>query len=615
MNCLIMKEMNYKKLYLIAFLLLPLASIQAQDFDEEFLTSLPEDVKEDLLKRNSDKEKLEEDRYRRPSSYVEKENIRKQVEDLKKQLKLLEDKLSEDQEKSDFDKRFGSKIFSLMQTTLMPFNDPNFDASYILDYGDVLELQLLGQKSTSVELPVKRDGSINIPDVGKLNVAGLSLENATNTIVQKVTSSSSSIINAFVTLVSVRDIQVIISGNVFSPGPYTLNGNSTLFHALTVSGGPSDTGSFRKIELVRNNKVIETADIYETFIYGKSSFSTRLRSGDLIFVKPVSNLITISGAVKRPGIYELTEDENLYSALSYANGLNNKANLSEVSLVRIKDGEVKNFKINNLSEFKTLLSNDNDRIVIGSYSYRSVEIKGAVKNPGTYILNEGAGIYDLVTIAGGYTETAYPFGGILENVQTKEINEMAGEKLYESFLDELSRLSSNPAAASTDMTFLVEIINEIKKTKASGRVSAEFDLDKLKNDSSLDVFLQDGDVITIPEFLNHIYVFGEINTEGTIRFKEGAKVDYYIENKGGFNPYANKKNVYILHPNGETSLVSTKRNIFMSAKAKDIELYPGSVIFIPRDTIKVPFSVAAQAYASILGNIGVSLASVSVLKD
>ena len=60
MNCLIMKEMNYKKLYLIAFLLLPLASIQAQDFDEEFLTSLPEDVKEDLLKRNSDKEKLEE---------------------------------------------------------------------------------------------------------------------------------------------------------------------------------------------------------------------------------------------------------------------------------------------------------------------------------------------------------------------------------------------------------------------------------------------------------------------------------------------------------------------------------------------------------------------------
>ena len=247
--------------------------------------------------------------------------------------------------------------------------------------------------------------------------------------------------------------------------------------------------------------------------------------------------------------------------------------------------------------------------------FQDTQIKGAVKNPGTYILNEGAGIYDLVTIAGGYTETAYPFGGILENVQTKEINEMAGEKLYESFLDELSRLSSNPAAASTDMTFLVEIINEIKKTKASGRVSAEFDLDKLKNDSSLDVFLQDGDVITIPEFLNHIYVFGEINTEGTIRFKEGAKVDYYIENKGGFNPYANKKNVYILHPNGETSLVSTKRNIFMSAKAKDIELYPGSVIFIPRDTIKVPFSVAAQAYASILGNIGVSLASVSVLKD
>ncbi len=609
-----MNKMNYKKLYLFGILLTFLVPAQAQDFDDEFLESLPDQVKEDLLKRNSAKEELEEDRYRRPSSYVEKDRVRKEVEDLKRQLQQLEDKLSDDKEGKELDKRFGSKIFSLMQTTLMPFNEPNFDASYTLDYGDVLELQIIGQKSNSLLLPIKRDGSINIPDVGKLRVAGLSLENASNTITETVKSSSSSIVNAFVTLVSVRDIQVIVAGNVFSPGPYTLNGNSSLFHALTVSGGPSDNGSFRKIELVRENKVIETADIYETFIYGKSSFSTRLRSGDLIFVKPVSNLVTISGAVKRPGIYELTEDENLFSALSYANGVNNRANLSEISLVRIKDGKVKNFNINNLSEFKDLLSNDNDRIVIGSFSYRSVEIKGAVKNPGTYLINEGAGILDLVTIAGGYTETAYPFGGILENLQTEDINKMAGEKLYESFIDELSRLSSNPAAA-TDMTFLAEIISEIKNTKASGRVSAEFNLEKLKNDKSLDIFLQEGDVITIPEFLNHIYVFGEINTEGTIRFKEGEKVDYYIDNKGGFNPYANKKNVYILHPNGETSLVSRKRNVFMSARGDDIELYPGSVIFIPRDTVKVPFSVAAQAYASILGNIGVSLASVSVLKD
>ncbi len=607
--------MKHKTLYLfpiIFSLLTTSVFIQAQDFDDKFLESLPEEVREDLMKRNADKEELEEDRYRRPSSYVEKKDARKKLNNLQKQLDILQSELSESKE-DDIDKRFGYKIFSLMQTTLMPFNEPNFDGSYVLDFGDVLELQLIGQKSSSFIMPVKRDGSINIPEIGKIFVSGLSLDNAVNTISKKVSSSLTGV-DSYTTLVSVRDIQVIIAGDVFSPGPYTLNGNSTLFHALAISGGPSDDGSFRQIELVRGDKIIETADFYETFINGTSSFSSRLRSGDLVFIRPVSNLVSISGAVKRPGTYELKKDENLSTAILFANGINNKADLSQIRLIRLENGLVSNIEVNTLSDFDNMLSKDSDKLVIRNFSYRSVEIEGAVNNPGKYLINEGAGIYDLISIAGGYTDTAYPFGGVLENLQTKKINEKAGEKLYESFIDELSRVSST-STQQGEMTFLAEIINEIKNTKASGRVSAEFNLEKLENDSSLDILLQDGDKVTIPEFLDHIYVFGEINTEGTIRYKEGADFNFYIDKKGGYSPYANKKNVYILHPNGETSLVSYNRNIFKKQRKADLILYPGSVIFIPREATKLPFSVAAQAYASILGNIGVSLASVSVLKD
>jgi protein involved in polysaccharide export with SLBB domain len=451
--------------------------MEAQEFDDDFLKSLPEGVKEDLMKRNSDKEELEEDRYRRPSSYIEKKNSRKEIEDLQKQLDVLRAELS-DSERGNLEKRFGSKVFSLMQTTLMPFNEPNFDGSYVLDFGDVLELQLVGQKSDSYVMPVKRDGSVNLPEVGKVFVAGLSLNNAVDTISKKIESSFTAV-ESFTTLVSVRDIQIIIAGNVFSPGPYTLNGNSTLFHALAISGGPSDDGSFREIDLVRGGKIIETADFYETFINGISSFSSRLRSGDLVFIRPVSNLVSISGAVKRPGMYELKENENLSSVISFANGINNKADLSEISLIRIEEGMVSNIQVNSLTEFDSMLSQDNDKLLIRSFSYRSVEIEGAVKNPGKYLVNEGAGIYDLVSIAGGYTDTAYPFGGVLENIQTKKINEEAGEKLYESFIDELSNLSSAPGQQA-EMTFLAEIINEIKNTKASGRVSAEFNLKKIR---------------------------------------------------------------------------------------------------------------------------------------
>ena len=607
-----MKHTIFYLSFILFFITSP-SLVKAQDFDEDFLKSLPEEVQTDLMKRKSDKEDLEEDRYRRPSSYVEKKNSRKKIEQLQKELDFLRGELLESED-DKLDIRFGSEIFSLMQTTLMPFNEPNFDGEYVLDYGDVLEIQLVGQKTDSHILPVKRDGSVSIPGVGKVFVSGLSLDNAVNTISKKIESFYTAV-EAYTTLVSVRDIQVIIAGNVYSPGPYTLNGNSTLFHALAISGGPSEDVSFRQIDLVRGGKVIETADFYETFINGTSSFSSRLRSGDLVFVRPVSNLVSISGAVKRPGTYELKLDEKLSSIISFANGINNKADLSQLSLIRISDGLVSNIPVNSLSEFNNMLSEDNDKLVIGSYSFKSVEIEGAVNNPGKYLVNEGAGIYDLVLIAGGYSNSAYPFGGVLENKQTKNINEKAGEKLYESFIDELSNISSSVAPQQVEMGFLAEIITEIKNAKPSGRVSAEFDLEKLKNDPSLDILLQDGDKVTIPEFLDHIYIYGEINAEGTVRYKEGADFKYYINKKGGYSPYANKKNVYVLHPNGETTLVADNKNIFMRQRKDNMVLYPGSVIFIPREAAKIPFSVAAQAYASILGNIGVSLASVSVLKD
>ena len=107
-----------------------------------------------------------------------------------------------------------------------------------------------------------------------------------------------------------------MAGNVYNPGPYTLNGNSNMFHALVMAGGPSESGSFRSIKLIRNNEVIETMDLYQTFIYAKYNFNTRLRSGDMIFVNPVNNILNVNGGVKRPGEYELLADENSLQSLN-----------------------------------------------------------------------------------------------------------------------------------------------------------------------------------------------------------------------------------------------------------------------------------------------------------
>ena len=584
--------MMYKifKKFILIIAFFPIFSF-SQDFDQEFLESLPEDVRNDLLDQVEKKRSDEEIQYRRESTFIPKE---------------------EDIEEEDEVFRFGTEVFKLMQTTLMPINEPNFDGKYILDFGDVVEIQLVGQRSLIEELKVERDGSISISELGKVFISGLSLADASALIKAKVNDSYIGV-EAFVTLVNVRDIQVIVAGNVFSPGPYSLNGNSNIFHALSVSGGPSEFGSFREIKLLRDGEVLEVIDLYDTFIYGKPSFGTRLRSGDLVFVSPSINIASVTGAVKRPGIYELKNDENFSDLVFFANGLTSEADLKDIKRERVQDGSIVIKLIRDLEEFTSISVKDNDKFFIRRYPFRTVEIKGSVSNPGVYTLQEGDGILELLNRAGGYTKNAYPFAGVLENQKTKEINQEIIDDVYSSLMSSLLTQSAGLIGSEDTTGFFSFMLNELKNTEASGRVNAEFDIEKLRNNPEMDIILQDGDVITIPEITNQVYVFGEVSTTGTIRYAENEKYDFYIDAKGGFNSFADKKNVYILSPDGTSFKV--KRNIFMN-QGSDFKIYPGSVIYVPRKmNNSFFFTQTAQAYASILGNIGVSLASISVLKD
>ena len=598
---------SLKKIFLLYIFLFPLfllAQSMDSDFDDAFLDSLPEEVRDDLEKETSRKKNSEDPVYRKSSTYIEKPNKDKKSFYRDRDYKQEDDKTL---------KRFGSKIFSMMQTTLMPINEPNFDDSYVLDYGDVLEIQLIGKKGASEIVPIKRDGSITIKDIGKIYLAGLSLNTAVDLIKNKIENSYIGV-DVAVTLVNIRDIQIIIAGNVDNPGPYTLNGNSNIFHALVVSGGPSEIGSFRKIDLIRNNIKIDSIDLYETFILGKSVINTRLRSGDVIFINPTSNLVTITGAVRRPGIYELKNNEDMQRGIFFANGITNMADLSNINLLRLSNGGVDSIDIDSLSGLNNLVPKDNDMLVIKKHSYRTVSIEGAVVRPGPYIISEGEGLYSLINRAGGYTKNAYSYGGILENENTKKINEFASDKSYKSFINTLSNsLIGSPTQG--DMASLSKLMLELKNAPVSGRVSAEFDLKKLENDPAKDIKLQDNDKILIPEMLDQVYIYGEVSSVGTTRFQEGKDIMYYIDSKGGLGNFADNRHVYMVHPNGYSERVEIKRNIFMKA-SKPYNIYPGSVIYIPRKTDNpLLASQINTAYAAIIGNIAVTLTSLSVLSS
>jgi protein involved in polysaccharide export with SLBB domain len=151
------------KKILLSALLIASTTAYSQELDEAYLASLPESVREDVLDKMAEREVKDTPAYRRPSSMINKP--------------------------AEGSSRFGAQIFDMMQTSFMPINEPNFDSSYVLDFGDTLEIQLIGQKNSIDELSVKRDGSINIPEIGKIFVAGLSLE-ATNALIKNKISNA-----------------------------------------------------------------------------------------------------------------------------------------------------------------------------------------------------------------------------------------------------------------------------------------------------------------------------------------------------------------------------------------------------------------------------------------
>ena len=588
-------------------------SISAQELDPEFLDSLPDDIRKDIQETNQRKLDGTDEKYS-PYIYSSKlakaETFLKLKDRLEKDLLEMERRLNSD---SSFDMSedliiYGSDFFNTFQTSFMPINEPNPDSGYMLDVGDVLQVQLVGPNEYIEELLINSDGSVSLPDIGELVIAGLSLNDASELIKSKVSSSFIGT-EAFVNLTEIRDVNILVTGNAVNPGIYTLTGNSNILQGLLAAGGISEFGSLREINLIRDDVIVETLDIYDLLIEGKYSIKKRLRSGDVVFVEARKNIVTIAGAVNRPAKYEAMDGQKLISIIEYANGIDRTADLENISLERMVDGSLKTIAVPNDSYFEAIDVQDGDSIYIREYPYRQAKISGAVLKPGSYTMAAGQTISDLIEKAGGYTQNAYKFGAIYLNEDAKKVNELSKEILYQEFLDSIIAASQQNIG---DLTPVVKLTEDIKNTSPNGRVVIN-----LLNDTSIDLYnIKEGDELFVPERNNVVYVYGEISSEGAVMYSDNQDVEYFVEKSGGYKKFADNESIYILHPNGESQLYRSKRSIFERSPKSEIKIYPGSIIFVPRALDEsAPRRLAAQAYVSILGNLGIALASLSAISD
>jgi protein involved in polysaccharide export with SLBB domain len=315
----------------------------------------------------------------------------------------------------------------------------------------------------------------------------------------------------------------------------------------------------------------------------------------------------------RLATYEIKSNETFDDLLKFANGFSKDINLDQLVVKRVSGGksDVIYLTLDEMQSFELI---NNDSIFIQEYKIDTVSILGSVNNPGTYKFSKGTTLSEAIKKSGGYDSSAYLFGGYLENQKALEINEISKDRLYDKFITNL--IMNSGATSSMQDSGLMEVLIQIKNSKSTGRVIAEFDLDIISSDPSKDTILEDGDKIFIPQLTQQVFIQGEVSNSGAIRYASGQDIDYYINKSGGALLTADLDNIFIVHPNGETENFANKSRLSFIIEDNNKELiYPGSIIYIPQKTNFANSLQTASIWAPIISSIALSLTSLSVLNN
>ncbi|WP_254774372.1 SLBB domain-containing protein [Marinobacter sp. AC-23] len=221
-------------------------------------------------------------------------------------------------------KPFGYELFEGKPSTFAPVTEIPVPANYTLGPGDELKVQLWGNENRQLSLTVSRDGTIEMPERGPVNVAGMSFQQAREEISRLVAEQYIGV-KAAVSLGELRSMRVFVLGEARTPGSFSVSSLSTITNLLYVSGGIRYTGSLRNIQLKRNGKVVSTLDLYDLLLKGDTSGDARLQPGDAVFIPAVGPRVGIDGEVYRPALYEINGATTLEKLVNLAGGLTSQA--------------------------------------------------------------------------------------------------------------------------------------------------------------------------------------------------------------------------------------------------------------------------------------------------
>lgn len=435
---------------------------------------------------------------------------------------------------------YGQSLFAQVPTTFAPVDQVPVPASYVIGPGDEIQIRVWGQVDVELRAVVDRNGQIDIPKVGTLNVAGIRSDQLAGFLKAAIGRNFRNF-DLSASLGQLRSIQVYVVGFANRPGVYTVSSLSTLVNALFASGGPSAAGSMRRIELKRGSGVVTEFDLYDLLLRGDKSKDAQLLPEDVIYIPPVGPLAAISGSVNQPAIYELRGETSLSDLVALAGGLTPTAYGTRVLVERIADRQVRKvdeFKLDQDGSSKKMRDGDLVRVQPLSPRFENaVTLRGNVAYPARFPWREGLRVSDLIPDRESLITPDYWL------------------KLNQRIRPEGARGNDEAALRNDVKRSLAEVnwdyavVERLNLDEITTSL-IPFNLGRavMEHDPENDVLLQPGDVITIfskediqvpvDRQTKYVRLEGEVRSPGVYQVQPGETLRELVEKVGGFTPNA-----------------------------------------------------------------------------
>jgi protein involved in polysaccharide export with SLBB domain len=372
---------------------------------------------------------------------------------------------------------FGSSFFDSPSLSFEPNLRIATPTNYILGPDDELAINVSGYQETNIKTTIGPEGTIFIPQVGTIELSGLRIDEGIARIKNKMAQTAypslkSNLSRLTVSLGKIRSIHITAIG-AYKPGNFTVSSLTTVYNALLFCGGPGDINTYRNIELLRNNKIFTTIDLYQFLTRGDQKGNVILKDGDVISFPVYKKHVSISGQVKRGGMFELKENETLEDLLFFAGGFTDKAYKAQITVKQITDLErkIRTIYRADIPNYKPL---DGDELKVDSVLNRienGVTISGPLYRAGDYELTPGLTVGSLVQRAGGLVEGAFTDratltrkhpDGTLDNI-TFNLTDILNGRAADIPLVKYDEVNIS-TSAEFKIPYTVQIEGEVKKT-------------------------------------------------------------------------------------------------------------------------------------------------------